>query len=142
LEALKDIIMKMMIEVLGVFAVLMKEMEQGRASESIPDDTYSVTDRDLEKYGKKFLKALIGRNDRVKAALSRMDELTDKKVAEAIAQIRSAVNRVEQGVEGARVEISGKLDQVIDGTFSMSGTHKCRLKLTSHMTSRQGKESS
>ena len=44
MEALKDIIVKTMIEVLGVFAIMTKEIEQGRASESIPDDTFSVAD--------------------------------------------------------------------------------------------------
>ena len=112
LEALKDIIVKSMVEVLRVFAIMTKEMEQGRSSESIPDATLSITDRDLEKYFMKFLKALVGKKDRIGIALSRMDELTGQEVAEAIAQIRNAVNRVE----GEVVEISGKLDQVIDGT--------------------------
>ena len=117
LEALKDIIVKTMVEVLGVFAIMTKEMEQGRASESIADDTFSVTDRDLETYGKKFLKALMGKNDRIGTALSRMDELTDKEVAEAIAQTLSAVNRVDEN-----------LLQLIEGTFITSATHKYHLK--------------
>jgi hypothetical protein len=133
LEALKDIIVKTMVEVLGVFAIMTKEMEQGRASESIPNDTFSVTDRDLETYGKKFLKALIGKKDPIGAALSRMDELTDKEVAEAIAQIRSAVNRVEHGVEGARTdikEVGGDVHLLIEGTFITSATHVCHLEPT------------
>ena len=40
LEALEDIIVKTMVEVLGVFAIMTKEMEQGRARELIPDDTF------------------------------------------------------------------------------------------------------
>ena len=40
LEAIKDIIVKMMVEVLGVFAIMMKEMKEGRASELVPDDTF------------------------------------------------------------------------------------------------------
>ena len=38
-EGMKDIIIKIMVEVLGIFAIVTKEMKQGRASESIPDDT-------------------------------------------------------------------------------------------------------
>ena len=116
MEAFKDIIVKTMIEVLRVFAIMTKEMEHGRASELTADDTFSVTDGDLETYGKKLLEALMGKKGRIGIALSRMDKLTGQEVAEAIVQIRSAVNRVERGVESARVEISGKLDQAIDGT--------------------------
>jgi len=78
LGALKEIIVKMMVEVLVVFAVLMKEMEQGRA----------------KKYSIKFLKALIGRNDRILAALARMDELSGRETAEAVAQIHEAVHHL------------------------------------------------
>ena len=63
-----------------------------------------------------------------------MDELTDKEVAQAIAQIRSAVYRVEHGVEGARKEIKevdGNVLQLIEGTFITSATHKYHLKPTS-----------
>ena len=132
LEALKDIIVKMMVEVLGVFAIMMKEMKQGRMGESNPHDTFSVTDRELEKYLTKFLKKLMRRKDRIEAALSEMDRLTGQEVATAIAQIRIAVDRVEQGVEGARreiVEVGGQVNWLIEGTFSAS-THKCHLKPT------------
>ena len=37
-EAMKDIIVKIMIEVLGIFGIVTKEMKQGRASESITAD--------------------------------------------------------------------------------------------------------
>jgi hypothetical protein len=37
-EAMKDIIVKIMVEVLGLFAIVTKEIKQGRASELIPDD--------------------------------------------------------------------------------------------------------
>ena len=91
LEAIKDIIVKMMVEVLGVFAIMMKEIKEGRASESISDETFSVTDRALEKYFKKFITKLKLRGDRIEDALSRMDGLTGQDVATAIAQIRSTV---------------------------------------------------
>ncbi|KAH8997824.1 hypothetical protein EDB86DRAFT_3242996 [Lactarius hatsudake] len=35
-EAMKDIIVKIMVEVLGIFGIVMKEMKQGRTSELIP----------------------------------------------------------------------------------------------------------
>ncbi len=39
-EAMRDTIVKIMIEVLGIFAIVTKEMKQGRASESTPDDHF------------------------------------------------------------------------------------------------------
>ena len=36
-DAMKDIIMKIMVEVLGLFAIVTKEIKQGRASECSPD---------------------------------------------------------------------------------------------------------
>jgi hypothetical protein len=42
-------IMKNMVEVLGIFAVETKEIKQGR-SESIPDDAFFVANRDSETY--------------------------------------------------------------------------------------------
>jgi len=35
MEAMRDIILKIMVEVLGIFGIVTKEMKQGRASESI-----------------------------------------------------------------------------------------------------------
>ena len=145
--------MKMMAEMLGVFAIMTKEMEQGRASESIPDDTFSVTDRDLETHGKKFLQGLMGKKGRIEAALIRMDELTDKGVVEVITQHRSSFDQLKQRVEGAREEVKHrspldrlerglegameevkrldvKVDQLIEGTFIMSATLKWHFKPT------------
>ena len=67
---MKDIIVKIMVEVLGIFAVVTKEIKQNPASESTTDDTIPVTDQGLEK----FLKKVIGRRD-VEDALSRLDKL-------------------------------------------------------------------
>ena len=43
-EAMKDIIVKIMVEVLGIFGIVTKEMKQGRASESIIDDALRIAD--------------------------------------------------------------------------------------------------
>jgi hypothetical protein len=55
------------------FAIVTKEMKQGRASESIPDDTFPSLIEDSEKY----LKKLIGRRD-IEDALGRLDRLTQE----------------------------------------------------------------
>jgi hypothetical protein len=131
LDMLKDIIMKMMVKVLGVLATMTKEMEQGQASELIPDDTCSVTDRDLVTYGKKFAKALVGKEESIEATLSRMDGLTGQEVVTVIAQHR--LDQLEQRMEGTWKEVMGldvKVTQHIEGMFIMPVTHKCHLKPT------------
>jgi ribosomal protein S8 len=77
-EAMKDIIVKIMVEVLGLFAIVTKEMKQGRA--------------------KKYLKKLIGRRD-IEDALNRLDRLTQEEARMAIAQVLKVAHRVEHGVE-------------------------------------------
>ena len=123
MEAIKDIIVKMMVEVLGVFTIMMKEMKEGRTSESIPDDTFSVTDRALEKYFKKFITKLKLRKDRIQDALIRMDGLTSQEVATAIAQIRSTVDRSDHGEGRTREDIEVNTN-VNEGTFDAPTTHK------------------
>jgi hypothetical protein len=91
---MKDIIVKIMVEVLGLFAIVTKEMKQGRASESITDYMLPIADRDSEKY----LKKLIGRRD-IEDALNRLDRLTQEEARMAIAQVLKVAHRVEHGVE-------------------------------------------
>ena len=39
-DAMKDIMIKIMVEVLEIFAIMTKEIKQSRASEPIPDDRF------------------------------------------------------------------------------------------------------
>ena len=94
MEAMKDIILKIMVEVLGIFGIVTKGMKQGRASESIPDDTFPVADRNSEKY----VKRLIGRRD-LEDALIRLDRLTQEEGWMATAQVLKVAHRVEDGVK-------------------------------------------
>ena len=41
-DAMKDIMIKIMVEVLEIFAIMTKEIKQSRTSESIPDDRFPV----------------------------------------------------------------------------------------------------
>ena len=92
-EAMKDIIVKIMVEVLGLFAIVTKEMKQGLASERMPSAMFPIADRDSEKY----LKKLIGRKD-IEDALSRLDKLTQEEARMAMAQVLKIAHRVEHGV--------------------------------------------
>ena len=89
MEAMKDFIEKVMVEVLGIFGIAMKEMKQGPASGSLSDDTLPVADKDSEKY----LKRLIGRRD-LEDALSRLDRLTQEEAWMATAQVLKFAFRV------------------------------------------------
>ena len=52
-DAMKDIMVKIMVEVLEIFAIMTKEIKQSRASESILDDRFpvlTVAQRDISRY--------------------------------------------------------------------------------------------
>ena len=122
-EAMKDIMVKIMIEVLGIFGIVTKEMKQGRASEFTPDATLNITDRALEK----FVKKLIGRRD-IEDALSRLDILTQEEARMATVQVLKVAHRVEHGVESVGDQVIGinnkvrdvddKVNLAIEGSFS------------------------
>ena len=96
-DSMKDIMVKIMVEVLEIFAIMTKEIKQGRASESIPDDMFLVVDRDSERHLKNFFKKLIGKKG-IEDALSKLDRLTREEVDMAIAEIRKVTHRIESGV--------------------------------------------
>ncbi|KAI9438402.1 hypothetical protein BJY52DRAFT_1217459 [Lactarius psammicola] len=86
-EAMKDVITKIMVEVLGILGVMTKEMKQGQA--------------------KKYLKKLVGRRD-IEDALSRLDKLTQQEVQMAIVEVLKVAHHVKDGVEtvGNKVNVA------------------------------------
>ncbi|KAH9060142.1 hypothetical protein EDB87DRAFT_1831568 [Lactarius vividus] len=91
-----DIIVKIMIEVLNIFAIATKEMKQGRA--------------------KKYLKRLMGRKD-MDDALKRLDKLTQEEVRMAAAQILKPTQSVDDLVTGVGYTIKdmdSKMDAVLN----------------------------
>ncbi len=130
---MRDIIVKIMVEVLGIFAIVTKEIKQNPASESTTDDTIPVTDQGLEK----FFKKVIGRKD-VEEALSRLDKLTREEFQTAIAQVLKVTHDVSEGVknvgekvDGINVKVDGVGGQVKDigdkVNVAVEGTFKCVL---------------
>ncbi|KAH9024189.1 hypothetical protein EDB85DRAFT_2150624 [Lactarius pseudohatsudake] len=87
-DAMTDIIVEIMVEVLNIFAIATKEMKQGRA--------------------KKFLKRLVGRKD-VEDALRRLDRLTQEEARMAAAQILRLTHRVEYTIK----DVDNKVDAVL-----------------------------
>ena len=93
-DAMKDIMVKIMVEVLGLFAIVMKEIKQGRASECTSGAMFPIADRDSEKH----LKKLIGKRD-IEDPLSRLDKLTQEEARMATMQVLKVAHRVVHGVE-------------------------------------------
>jgi hypothetical protein len=115
-EAMRDTIVKIMVEVLGIFAIVTKEIKQGRASEPTLDDLSLPADRKTEKY----LKKLFGRAD-IEDALGRLDKLTQEEARMAIMEVLKVAHKVEDRVKtvGDNVEdVNGKIDVAIEGTLT------------------------
>ncbi|KAH8986856.1 hypothetical protein EDB92DRAFT_1218628 [Lactarius akahatsu] len=113
-EAMRDTIVKIMVEVLGIFGIVTKEMKQGRA--------------------KKYLRKLVGRRD-IEDALGRLDRLTQQEVQMAVAQVLKVTHRVKdgvatvgeqvQGVDNKVKDVDDKVNVAIEGTCSTLANHKC-----------------
>ncbi|KAH9044038.1 hypothetical protein EDB83DRAFT_2406718 [Lactarius deliciosus] len=80
-----DIIVKIMVEVLGILAISTKEIKQGRT--------------------KKYLKKLAGRTE-LEDALKRLDKLTQEEARMAAAELlkiaRNVENKITQVIDGKR----------------------------------------
>ncbi|KAF8262488.1 hypothetical protein EI94DRAFT_707669 [Lactarius quietus] len=90
-------IVKIMVEVLNIFAIATTEVKQSRA--------------------KKFLKKLVGRKD-IEDALKRLDKLTQEEARMAAAQILNLTHAVDNKVTGVGnklKEVDDKMDVVIKG---------------------------
>jgi hypothetical protein len=100
--AMTDIIVKIMVEVLNIFAISTKEIKQGRTSTSAPAGDYWLF---VHVFSENFLKKLAGRTD-LEDALKRLDKLTQEEAQMAAAQLL----KVTHGVEN-------KITQVLDGKW-------------------------
>ncbi|KAH9055235.1 hypothetical protein EDB87DRAFT_1824745 [Lactarius vividus] len=102
-DAMTDMIVKIMVEVLDIFAIATKEMKQSRT--------------------KKYFKKLVGRKD-IEDALERLDKLTQEEARMAAAQILRLTHSIRDRVEvvddkitgvGTKVkDVDNKMDIVLD----------------------------
>ncbi|KAH9166881.1 hypothetical protein EDB89DRAFT_2245959, partial [Lactarius sanguifluus] len=90
-EAMRDIIVMIMVEVLGLLAIVTKEMKQGRA--------------------RKYLKKLFGRTD-IEDALSRLDKLTQEEARMAIMQVLKVAHHIDDGVKTVRNNVKDINDKI------------------------------
>ena len=93
--AMKDTMVKIMVEVLGILAIATKEMKQSRASELTLRIALLLAHVDLEK----FLKKLAGRTDMVDA-LTRLDKLTNEEARLAGAQVLKNTHMIDDKLTG------------------------------------------
>ncbi|KAH9046660.1 hypothetical protein EDB84DRAFT_630033 [Lactarius hengduanensis] len=92
-DAMTDITVKIMVEVLNIFAIATKEMKQGHA--------------------KKFFKKLVGRKD-IEDALKRLDKLTQEEARMAAAQILRFTHSVDDKVKVVDDKVTGVGNQMKD----------------------------
>ncbi|KAH9055815.1 hypothetical protein EDB83DRAFT_1088956 [Lactarius deliciosus] len=94
--AMTDVIVKIMVEVLSIFAIATKEIKQG--------------------FAKKFLKKLVGRRD-IEDALQKLDRLTQDEARMATAEVLRVTHGVDDKVKGVGFQVEGvnKGVQDVDG---------------------------
>ncbi|KAF8262728.1 hypothetical protein EI94DRAFT_1704543 [Lactarius quietus] len=91
-SAMKDIMVKIMVEVLGILAIVTKETKQSRV---------------IDFSSEKFLKKLAGQTD-MKDALKRLDKLTNEEAQMVIAQTL----KITHATDTKLIVVSNKVDDV------------------------------
>jgi hypothetical protein len=95
-EAMTDMMVEVMVEVLSVLAIVTVEIKERRRSQFITSNLWVLAHFSLEK----FLKKLLGRND-VEDALKRLDKLTQEEAKMATAEV---LNNVKVLIDGMQSE--------------------------------------
>ncbi|KAI9446074.1 hypothetical protein H4582DRAFT_526080 [Lactarius indigo] len=98
--AMTDVIVKIMVEVLSIFAIATKEIKQGRA--------------------KKFFNKLAGRRD-IEDALERLDRLTQEEARMATAEVLRLTHSVDDKVKSVGFQVEG----VKEGVQDIDGKVEC-----------------
>ena len=93
-EAMIDIIVKIMVEVISILGIVTKEIRQGRTSMRLPIDIFPRLYFHIEKYFKK----LFGRKD-VEDALQRLDKLTQEESRMAAAEALTIARGIDDNVK-------------------------------------------
>jgi hypothetical protein len=107
--AMRDIIVKIMVEVISIIGIVTKEIRQGRTSTSFPIFISPKLDDHVEKY----LKTLFGMND-VEDALLRLDKLTQEEARMAAAEALTISRRIDDRVKVVDERLEG-VDERVQG---------------------------
>ena len=89
-----EMVVKILVELLSALALVTKQIQEGRASESVFGATYYLAQRNTEKLVKKFL----GEKD-VEAILQRLDRLTQDEARITAAQTLEVVYGLVQNMK-------------------------------------------
>ena len=104
---MKDIIVKIMVEVLSILGIVTKEVGQGRTSTSFPVDVYPK----IDLYAVTYLKKLIGRKD-IEEALQRLDQLTQEEARMATAEALVITRSIDEKVQGVDIKVEA-VDRIV-----------------------------
>jgi hypothetical protein len=108
-DAMTEIIVEIMAEVLSILGIVTKEIGQGRMSTSFPVDNSSEVDLRPEKY----LKKLVGWPvTPVEDAVQRLDRLTQEEYRMAAAETLTTIHRADSRMKGVQGNLKG-VDQRI-----------------------------
>ena len=128
-DAMTDIIVKIMVEVLNIFAIATTEMKQGRASMLLCRDVRSLANVCSAKYFKK----LAGKRD-MEDTGERLDRLTQEEARMAAAQILKLTHGVDNkvkvvddsdkvtGISNNVKDVDDKINIVLNGTLNTFAT--------------------
>ena len=119
--AMRDIIVKIMVEVLSILGIVTKEVARGRTSTSFLVDISPKIDHLAEKY----LKRLIGRKD-VEDALRRLDKLTQEEVRMAAAEALTISRHIDDTVEEVDKRLQG-VDETVKNVDRMVKSVNCKV---------------
>ena len=121
-DAVKVIMVKILIEVIGNLGFVAKEVKRSPSSKLITDETFPVADKGLEN----FLRKLIGRTD-IEDALRRWDRLMEEE-ARVLAAQAYVTRNVGTRVETVNNQVTHANDLVHEGAFSTLATYTCHRK--------------
>jgi hypothetical protein len=99
-SAMKELIVRIMVQVLEVLGVATKRIKQSPSSESVVADIWLLTN----SHSGKFVKKLVGRTD-IEDAMMKLDKLTQEEAlmasAEALNLVRSVDHKMDTVVDSA-----------------------------------------
>ena len=107
--AMKDVIVKIMVEVISILGIVTKEIRQGRTSTPFPVNISPKPDRHAEKY----IKKLFGMKG-VEDALQRLDKLTQEEARMAAAEALTITRGIDDKVRDVDKRIQQVGNQVSD----------------------------
>jgi hypothetical protein len=111
-EAMTDMMVKIMVEILSVLAIVTVEIKERRWSQFITSDFWVLTHGLF--FIEKFLKKLLGRNN-VDDALKRLDQLTQEEAKMASAEVLKVIRGMDNNVKVIDTNMKVLIDGVQTG---------------------------